>query len=205
MKRKVILFLIFISGISCSGGGRKNSMQKKDSVVALDSLLQFRKVLKTITDTLPEFKPAKIFLLHDQGDYIHAKGEDSSYSLSTIYSPDGKFEEVAFIYKKRNLEKDAGFYSDGKLRCSGVLVYNSGTLIGKWNYYSETGKPDSIVDFDEKDGSLTTDYYKKIKINYADAIQIAEKRGWSRTDFIVYGINYSTGFSWQIIHTEKPK
>jgi hypothetical protein len=193
MTKPGFLFAIFTLAISCNSNERKNSAQKKDCVIAIDTLLPFKKILKNVTDTLPDFKPGKILLVYDQSKDIHAKCEDSSYSLSAIYFPDGRFEGIDLTYQKQNLQAESDFYYDGKLRCKGILIPNTSTLIGKWNYYSEKGKLDSVVDYD-----------KKLKVNYIDAIRIAEKRGWNKNDFTVYVINYTKGISWEIIHAEKP-
>ena len=59
------------------------------------------------------------------------------------------------------------FHPNGKLKEKGLITKDNRFCVGKWEYYNESGKIDSIVNFD-----------KKIKVSYFKAIKIANKNGF---------------------------
>lgn len=79
------------------------------------------------------------------------------------------------------------YYPNGNLKEGGILTKDNWICIGKWKYYSESGKLDSIAD-----------YGKKFKITYADAMAIALKYGFQMPDFEVDLVKYENTLYWQI-------
>jgi len=79
------------------------------------------------------------------------------------------------------------FYPNGKLKDKGLLTKDNRFCVGKWEYYDEDGKIDSIVDFD-----------KKFKVSYFKAIEIAHKNGFELSESEVDIEKIENKTYWQI-------
>jgi len=108
---------------------------------------------KTISQVLPDnliFKgpihdnpnPALI-IYEEQKDsldffLINAKFVSGKYFIKAIYDR----KEIEYHWKKYN--------ENGNLKEEGTFVSENKICVGLWKYYSESGKIDSIINFDEK-------------------------------------------------------
>ncbi len=52
------------------------------------------------------------------------------------------------------------YYEDGKVKEFGFMTTSNHTKIGAWNYFSESGKIDSIINYDEKYKVSFCEFYK---------------------------------------------
>ena len=67
------------------------------------------------------------------------------------------------------------------------MTYSNHHYIGIWKYYSESGKLDSIVDYD-----------KMQSINYYKALEIAKKKGFNMPEIEVEKTFNEEKMYWQI-------
>jgi hypothetical protein len=65
--------------------------------------------------------------------------------------------------KLTNIDFDKEYHDNGQLKAVGFKTASNHTFIGRWKYYSDSGKLDSVVDYD-----------KKYKVSFCDFYQIAE-------------------------------
>lgn len=79
------------------------------------------------------------------------------------------------------------FYPNGKVKEIGLITKDNRFCVGKWEYYNENGKIDSIVDFD-----------KKIRVSYFKAIKIASQNGYELPELEVDIEKIETKTFWQI-------
>lgn len=81
----------------------------------------------------------------------------------------------------------AQFHPNGKLKEKGLITKDNRFCVGKWEYYNENGKIDSIIDFD-----------KKIKVSYFKAIKIADENGYHLPELEVDIEKIENRSYWQI-------
>ena len=79
------------------------------------------------------------------------------------------------------------FYPNGKLKEKGLITKDNRFCVGKWEYYSDSGKKDSIIDFD-----------RKIKVSYFKAIEIANKNGYELPEIEIDLEKIGNRTYWQI-------
>lgn len=65
-----------------------------------------------------------------------------------------------------NIDYWKEFHENGQLEAVGFMTTSVHTYIGEWKYYSDSGKLDSIVD-----------YNRKYKVSFCEFYQIAKDRG----------------------------
>jgi hypothetical protein len=165
---------------------KTNLMLRRES----DSIAVLNKIIKSITDTLPEFLHVKpvvgkgncvrqnnfnsIFLY--AGDSItNVSLDDSLNGITVLYYTDGKLMSVFRSYNAHSFFWEKEYDRSGKLISEGMKLEKGQDIpLGKWTFYAATGRKDSVVDHD-----------KDYKISYADAKKIAEKQGWDLSEISI--------------------
>jgi hypothetical protein len=79
------------------------------------------------------------------------------------------------------------FHPNGKLKEKGLITKDNRFCVGKWEYYNENGKIDSVIDFD-----------KKFKVSYFKAIKIAHENGYQLPELEVDIEKIENKTYWQI-------
>jgi len=168
--------------VSCGQKNQSSQSAKKDPIATNDSATILHRILKSVTDTLPEFRNAKLSrgtavdssngfcgLFVYKGDSITAISlNDTLNGIEVLYYPNGNLKTVYRSYNKNEFLREKDYDANGKLVSEGLKFGKGEDIpIGKWIFPAVNGGKDSIVDHDG-------DY----KISYTDAKQIAEKHGW---------------------------
>ena len=98
-------------------------------------------------------------------------------------------EKYLLVYcnKYTKLDSWKEYYPNGKLKVEGIMTTSNHLYVGKWNYYSENGLLDSSVNYDEK-----------LDINYYEAIEIGEQRGFRLPECEVTLTSNGQDTNWQI-------
>jgi antitoxin component YwqK of YwqJK toxin-antitoxin module len=102
------------------------------------------------------------------------------------YVSGNKFIDV-YENKLTKLDNWKEYYENGQLKQEGLMTNGNHIYVGIWKYYSNSGKVDSIIDYD-----------KKYPISYYSALVIAEKKGFKMPDMEVALQVDSLNTSWQI-------
>lgn len=102
------------------------------------------------------------------------------------YISGAKFIEV-YENKLTRLDNWKEYYENGQLKEEGIMTNANHIYAGVWKYYSNTGKTDSIIDYD-----------KKYTISYFTALKIADKKGFKMPDMEVTLKVDSVNTFWQI-------
>ena len=112
--------------------------------------------------------------------------DSAHYHITRGYYISGALFIIAYDNKVTKLSNRKEFYENGRLKEIGVLTMDSHIPVGTWKYYAETGKLDSVVD-----------YNKKYPVSCMDAITIAKNRGYdmASSDITLYGENGNTYWS----------
>jgi hypothetical protein len=79
------------------------------------------------------------------------------------------------------------FHPNGKIKETGLITKDNRFCVGKWEYYNEDGKIDSIVDFD-----------KKVRVSYFNAMKIAYENGYELPESEVDMEKIENKTYWQI-------
>lgn len=96
-------------------------------------------------------------------DYI----DSANFRISRKRYDSGNIFKEVYSDKLSKLDHHKAYYENGQLKEEGMLTSNNQIYVGIWKYYSNSGKLDSMVNYD-----------KKYRITYFKAIKIAEKHGF---------------------------
>jgi antitoxin component YwqK of YwqJK toxin-antitoxin module len=179
----------------------QSSIAYKSSLAKPDSEKAINKILKSIRDTLPGFKKAYASFV-TQDTLTSFVMRDSLNTIAVYLYPNWKIMSVYRSYNQSNLTWEKDYYENGKFKSEGMeltgmdadgfsMAYpGTDLLLGKWTYYSQTGKQDSIVDHD-----------KDFKITYFDALERAEKHGWKKSEIAIdYGWGNGKEIYWRVYY-----
>lgn len=163
MKKKLIIFIIFI--LSC-----KTTAQTMRDELIFKGPISSNQNPKLVSNENRDSK--------DSLNYIIIRGK---------YISGSKHVEI-LLEKNTKLYYWKQFHPNGNLKEEGIMTQYKRICIGKWKFYSENGKLDSITDYD-----------KKLKISYYKALEIAKLNGYEMPELEV-DLEKSEGkLQWQFI------
>jgi hypothetical protein len=125
-------------------------------------------------------------------------GERQYYDSANFSIIKGKYltgERFLECYQNKLTKLDSckEYYKNGRLKEEGIMTTGNDIYIGKWKYYSPSGKIDSIINHDNKQ-----------PISYFKALRIAKTKGFQMPDMEVTQTTYQRKEYWQISRwTEK--
>lgn len=89
--------------------------------------------------------------------------------------------------KLTKLDSWEQYYKNGQLKKIGTMTTGNHIYVGIWKYYSQSGKLDSVVN-----------YNKKFRISYFEAIKIAKKNGFEMPEMEIEETIYKGKSCWEI-------
>lgn len=164
MKKYILLFIVFFI-LSCT-----TTKQTTRNELIFKGPISSNQNSKLVSNENRSFK--------DSLNYIIVKGKYISGSKHVEILQD---KNTKLYYWKQ-------YYPNGLLKEEGIMTEYNKICVGKWKFYSENGKLDSIKDYD-----------KKLKISYYKALEIAKLSGYEMPELEV-DLEKSKGkLQWQFI------
>ncbi|XOV66571.1 MAG: hypothetical protein ACFHU9_13165 [Fluviicola sp.] len=120
--------------------------------------------------------------------------DSSHYSIIRRWHEDTILMLESITNRNTKIESWIEYYSNGKVKDSGEMTSVNHNKIGEWKYYSESGKLDSIINYDSK-----------YPISYKKALSIAAKNGYFMPEIEIFQSIEENNRYWKVIRwTEQP-
>lgn len=144
-----------------------------------------------ITESVPEIQNVRVDTFMSSARIYF---DSSHYSISRIKHTNGKPYSESITDRKIKIVYEKEYYLNGLLKKQGMMTYHKSYHIGKWEYYSEIGKLDSIIDFNTKQ-----------LISYFEAIRIGEENGFTMPDIEVRKKHKGSKWYWELVKSSEMK
>lgn len=141
-----------------------------------------------MADSIQESSAPEVGATREVNEFGQRASFDSlHFSIIRRNHKNGKLYIEAITDKKSKIDSWNEYYENGLKKEQGQMITSNHHYIGKWEYFSENGDLDSIVDYDAKQ-----------PIHYFKAITIAKENGFEMPDMEVNKTYEDDKMYWEV-------